>query len=61
MLRRAKGAQRGDHADVAIQVEGEEKRFFFEKKKQKIFITLGRAGFNATVQEEAEVFCAAFF
>jgi len=35
MLRRAKGAQRGDHADVAIQVEGEEKRFFFEKRSKK--------------------------
>jgi hypothetical protein len=24
----------------------EEKRFFFEKKKQKTFVTLGRAGFT---------------
>jgi hypothetical protein len=31
------------------------------KKKQKNFAKLSRAGFNAKVPEEAKVFCAAFF
>jgi hypothetical protein len=36
------------------------KRFFFEEKKQKTFVTLGRAGFNATVPNQQK-FLRRFF
>jgi hypothetical protein len=34
---------------------------FVNKKKQKNFFALGRAGFVATGPSERKVFCAAFF
>jgi hypothetical protein len=40
--------------------EREEKRFFFEKKKQKTFINLGRAGVAATVPGTSKVFAPLF-
>jgi len=35
------------------------KRFFFEKKKQKTFVSLGLGRCNRAGTEESEVFCAA--
>jgi hypothetical protein len=43
-----------------ILKERKEKRFFFEKKKQKTFIKPGRAGVAATVPEESKVFAPLF-
>ncbi len=39
----------------------EEKRSFFEKKEQKTFVNLGRAGFAATGQREQKFFAPLFF
>jgi hypothetical protein len=35
--------------------------FFFEKKKQKTFVKLGRADFNATVPVKQKFFAPPFF
>jgi hypothetical protein len=38
----------------------ERQGFFFEKKKQKTFLNLGRACFSATGQKTAKVFAPLF-
>jgi hypothetical protein len=39
-------------APCATRVSKRREGFFFEKKKQKTFVNLGRAGFSATVLKE---------
>jgi hypothetical protein len=44
-----------------IMFKGREALLFVNKKKQKNFFNLGRAGFNATVPKEQKFFAPLFF